>query len=166
MQPPRPPTPVLAPTESNIFVPGPSTNPQINQFTDQFAAFLGPKSSSKPGQLNLSNPHVPQHQSLPQIKFLDATQLPITNFPINFSSSPNRSANPPPVIARYHLVNSQVHVIPPSIPPQVATLNKPPRNPVCSPQAHPLPCPNAQKLPLNHKLNLNLRHFPQNKPPM
>ena len=39
MQSSRPVTPVLASTKSNIFVPDPSTNPPVNQFTDQFAAF-------------------------------------------------------------------------------------------------------------------------------
>ena len=52
MQPPRPPTPVMAPTNF-IFVPDFSTNSQVNQF-------LGPKSSSVPGQLHMWMPHVPQ----------------------------------------------------------------------------------------------------------
>ena len=58
MQPPRPPTPVMALTNS-IFKPDFSTNRQVNQF-------LGPKSSSVPGQFHLSIPHVPQQQNPPQ----------------------------------------------------------------------------------------------------
>ena len=118
-----------------------------------------------PGQLNLSNPHVPQQQRLPQFNFHNTTQLPNTHLPMNFSSFPNRKVNPLPVVAPHHLVNSQVPVIPPSIAPQVPALNKPPRNHVCSPQTHPLPCPNAPKFPLNRNPDLNLWSFPQNKPP-
>ena len=55
LQPPLPPTPVIAPTNS-ISVPAFSTNPHVNQF-------LGPKSSSVPGQLHMSMPHIPQHSS-------------------------------------------------------------------------------------------------------
>ena len=156
---------MLASAKSIIFVPDSSTNPQVNQFTDQFAALLGPKISSMPGQLNLSNTHVPQQQILPQFNFHKATHLPNTHFPINFSSSPNRNVNPPPVIARHHLVNSQVPTIPPSIASQVPTLKKPPRNPVCFPQTHPLPCLNVPKFPLNRKPDPNLSRFPHNKPP-
>ena len=161
----RPPTPMPASAKSNIFVPDPSTNPQVNQFTDQFAALLGPKISSMPGQINLSNTHVPQKQNLPQFNFHKATHLPNTHFPINFSSSPNRNVKPLPVIAPHHLVNSKVPTIPPSIAPQVPTLKKPTRNPVCSPQTHPLPCLNVPKLPLNRKPGLNVWRFPHNKPP-
>ena len=164
MQSPRSPNPVLAPTESKFFVLDPSTNPLLYQFTDQFAVFLGPKSSSMHGKLNLSNPHVPQQQSLPRINFHNAIQSHNTHLQIN-SSSPNRNVNPPPVIAPLHLVNYQVPVIPPSIASQVLTLNKPPRNPVCSPQAHQLPCPNAPKLHLNRNPDLNWWRFPQNKHP-
>ena len=139
---------VLATTKSNIFVPYPLTNPQVNQFTDQFAALLGPKKSSMPGQLRLSNPHVPQQQSLPQFNFHNATQLPNTHLPINFSSSLNRNVNPPPIIAPHHLFKSQVPIIPLIMAPQVPTFNEPPQNPVCSPQIHPLPCPNATSLTL------------------
>ena len=148
MQSPRPPTPVLATTKSNIFVPDQLTNAQVNQFTDQFAALLGPKNSSMPGQLRLSNPHVPQQQSLPQFNFHNATQFANTHLPINFSSSPNRNVNPPPVIAPQHLFNSQIPIIPLIMAPQVPTFNKPPQNPVCSPQILPLPCPNATSLTL------------------
>ena len=125
-------------TNSNIFVPDPSTNQQVNQLTDQFAVLLGPKSSSVPGQLNLSNIHVPQ-QSLPQFKFHDATQLPNNHLPINFSPFPSRNVNRPPTIAPQYLVNSQVPVIPTSIAPQVPTLDKTPRNTFRLPPAHPLP---------------------------
>ena len=131
MQSPRPPTLVLAPTKSNILVPETSTNPQVNQITDQIAALLGPKSSSMPGQLKLFNPHGSQQQSLPQYNLHNATQLPNKHLPIKFSSSPNRNVNTPSAISLHHLDNSEVPVIPPSIAPQVPFLKKPPRNPVC-----------------------------------
>ena len=116
-----------------------------------------------PGQLNLSNIHVPQ-QSLPQFNFHNVTQLPNTHIPINFSPFPSRNVNRPPIIAPHHLVNSQVPVIPPSIAPQVPTLNERPRNPISPPPAHPIPCPTAPKLPLNLNPDLNLWRFPQNNP--
>ena len=126
---------------------------------------LGSEGLNMPGQLNLSNPHLPQQKSLPQITFHNATQLLNTHLPMKFSSSPNRNVNPQPVIAPHHLVNSHVPIIPPSIAPQVPTLNRPAQNPVCSPQAHPLPCTNAPKLPLIRNPDLNLWRFPLKKPP-
>ena len=118
-----------------------------------------------PGQLNLSNPHVPKQQSLPRFNFYNETKIPNTHLPINFSSSLNKNLNPPPVIAPHHLVNSQFPVIPPSIAPHVSNLKKPPRNRVCSPQAYPSSCPNAPKFPLNRKPDLNLWRLPRYKPP-
>ena len=73
MQPPRPPTPVMAPTNS-IFLPDFSTNPQVNQF-------LGPKSSSFPCQLHMSMPHVQQQQNLTQSNIPHQTQVPIAHSP-------------------------------------------------------------------------------------
>ena len=71
LQPRRPPTPVIAPTNS-IFLPDFSTNPQVNQF-------LGPKSSSVPGQLHMSMPHVPQQQNPSQSNTPRQTQVPIAH---------------------------------------------------------------------------------------
>ena len=164
MQPPQPPTLVKAPANS-IFVPNFSTKPQVNQFTDQFAAFLGPKISSMPGQLHLSIPQVLQQQNPAQKNIPRQTQFPNTHLPPNFYPSLNPHVVQPIVIPSHHLVNSQVPIIPPSIAPQKPSLNKTTQNPVCSPQAHPLQRPNAPKLPLNRNPDLNLWHFPQNKPP-
>ena len=105
------------------------------------------------------------NNKVPQFKFHNATQLPNTHPLVNFSSSSNQNTNQPPVIAPHHLVNCQVPVIPPSIAPQVPTLNKLTRNPIFSPQVYPLPCPNALKSSFNSNPDPNLWHFPQNKPP-
>ena len=74
-QPPRPRTPVMAPTNS-IFVPNFSTNPQVNQI-------LGPKSSSVPGQLHMSMPHVPQLLNPSQSNIPSQTQVHIAHSPHN-----------------------------------------------------------------------------------
>ena len=55
MQSPRPPTPVVAPLNSNTFDSDLSKNPQVNQFQDQSPALLGPKISSIHIQLNFSD---------------------------------------------------------------------------------------------------------------
>ena len=103
MQPPRPPTPVIAPTNS-IFVPDFSTNPQVNQF-------LGPKSSSVPGQLHMSMPHVPQQQNQSQSNTLRQTQVPVAHSPHNVPPPLNPLVNPPPVIPPKQLFNPQPPVI-------------------------------------------------------
>ena len=69
----RQPTPVMAPTNSN-FMPEVSTNPKKKQF-------LGPKSSSVPGQLHLSIPHVPQQQNPLQSDIPHQTKKPYCQFP-------------------------------------------------------------------------------------
>ena len=113
MQPPRPPTPVIAPTNS-IFVPEFSTNPQVNQF-------LGPKSSSVPGQLHMSVPHVPQLQNPSQSNIPHQKQVPIAHSPHNVPAPLNPLVNPPPVIPPQHLFNPQPPVIPSPIPASTAT---------------------------------------------
>ena len=87
MQPPRPPTPVMA-TTNPIFVPDFSTNPQVNQF-------LVPKSSSVPGQLHMSIPHVPQQQDPPQSNIPHQTQVPIAHSPHNVPQPLKPLVNPP-----------------------------------------------------------------------
>ena len=56
LQPPRPPTPVMALLNSNIFAPGFSTNPQATEITNQSAVHLRPKSSDMPDQLHTLSP--------------------------------------------------------------------------------------------------------------
>ena len=145
------PNPVLAPTDS-LFVPEFSTKPQVNWF-------LGPKSSSVP----LSILHVRQQQNPPQSNIPNATQLPNTHLPHNFSPFLNPHVVQPPVISPLYLVNSQVPVIPLSIAPQVPTL-KNTAKPRLLPPTQPLPCPTARKLPLNRNPDLNLWCFHQNSP--
>ena len=113
MQPPRPPTPVMTPTNS-IFVPNVSTNPQVNQF-------LGPKSSSVPGQLHMSMPHFPQLLNPSQSNIPHQTQVPIAHSPHNIPPPLNSLVNPPPVFPSQHLFIPQPPVIPsPPPPPQRA----------------------------------------------
>ena len=161
MQPPRPPTPVLAPTNS-IFVPDFSTNPQINKF-------LGPKSSSVPCHLHMSSPHVPQQQNPPQSNIPLQTQVPITHSSHNVPPPLNPLVNPPPVFPPQQLYNSQPPVVPSPIPVSATTYlpvpNIPQQNIVPSPQTRLVPCPTAQKPPQNCNLDLNLWCFPQYKPP-
>ena len=158
MQPPRPPTPVMAPTNS-IFVPNVSTNPQVNQF-------LGPKSSSVPGQLHKSMHHVPQLLNPSQSNFPHQTQVPIAHSPHNIPPPLNPLVNPPPVFPSQHLFIPQPPVIPSPPPASTATYlsvpNIPQQNIVHSPQARLLPCPTALKLPLNRNTDYNLWRFPQN----
>ena len=104
MQHPRPPKPVMAPTDSN-FVPEFSTGPQVNQF-------LGPKSSSVPGQLHLSIPHVQQQQNPPQSRIPHRTQITIAHSPHNVPPPLNPLVNPPPVILPQQLFNPQPPVTP------------------------------------------------------
>ena len=159
LQPPRPPTPVIAPTNS-IFLPDFSTNPQVNQF-------LGPKSPSRPGQLHMSLPHVPQQQNPSQSNTPHQTQVPNAHFAHNVTSPLNRPVNPPPVFPPQQLINTQPSVIPSPIPASTATYLSVPnipqqnKNIVQSPQARLLPCPTALKRPLDPNLDLNLGRFPQ-----
>ena len=104
MQPPRPPTPVMAPTNS-FFVPDFSTNPRINQF-------LGPKNSSVPCQLHMSTPHVPQQQNLTQSNIPHQTQVPIAHSSHNVPRTLNPLVNPPPVFPPQQLCNPQPPVVP------------------------------------------------------
>ena len=99
MQPPRPPTPVMAPTNS-IFVPNFSTNPQINQF-------LGPKSSSVPFQLHMSMPHVLQQQNPPQSNISHQTEVLIARSSYNVPPLLNPLVNTPPVFPPQQLYNPQ-----------------------------------------------------------
>ena len=161
MQPPRPQTPVMVPTNS-FFVPDFSTNPQIKQF-------LGLKTSSVPGQLHMSMPHVPQLLNPSQSNTPHQTQVPIAHPPHNVPPSLIPHVNPPPVILPQQLFNPQPPVIPSSIPASTATYlpvpNIPQQNIVHSPQAHLVPCPTAPKRPLNRSADLNLWRFPHNTPP-
>ena len=161
MQLPRPPTPVMAPTNS-IFVPDFSPNPQVNQF-------LGPKSSSVPCQLHMSTPHNPQQQNPPQSNIPHQTQIPIAHSPHKVCPPPNALVNPTPVIPPQQLFNPQPPVISTPIPASTAIYltvpNIPQQNFVQSPQTRLVPCPTAQKPPLNCNLDLNLCSFPQDKPP-
>ena len=158
MQPPRPPTPVMAPTNS-LLVPDFSTNPQVNQF-------LGPKSSSVPCQLHKSMLHVQQQQNLTQSNIQHQTQVPIAHSPHKFPPPVNPLVNPPPVFPPQQLFIPQPPVIPSPPPASTATYlpvpNIPQQNNVHSPQARLLPCPTAPKLPLNRNPDLNLWRFPQN----
>ena len=161
MQPPRSPTPVIALTNS-IFVSDFSTNPQVNQF-------LGPKSSSAPGQLHLSIPHVPQQQTPTQSTIPHQTQDPNALSPHDVATPVHPLMNPPPVIPPQQLFNPQPPVIPSSISASTATYlsvpNIPQQNIVYSPQAGLVPCSSALKRPLNRNRDLNLWRFPQNTPP-
>ena len=152
MQLPRPPTPVMAPTNS-IFVPDFSTNPQVNQF-------LGPKSSSVPCHLHMSMPHVPQQQNLPQGNIPHQTQVPIAHSLHNFPQSLNPLVNLPPEFPPQQLYNLQTPVVPSPIPASATTYlpvpNIPQQNIVHSPQTDLVPCPTAQKPPKNCNLDLNL----------
>ena len=144
------------------FVPESSTNPQVNQF-------LGPKSSSVPGQLHLSIPHVPQQQNPPQGDILHQTQDPIAYSPHNVRRPLNPPVNLPPVIPPQQLFNPQPPVIPSPTPASTTTYLPvpviPEQNIVQSPQARLAPCPAAPKPPLNCNFDLNLWSFPQNNPP-
>ena len=113
MQPPRPPTPVMAPTNS-IFVPNVSTNPQVNQF-------LGPKSSSVPGQLHMSMPHVQQQQNLTQSHIPHQTQVPIAHSPHKVPPPLNPRVNSPLMFPSQHLFIPQPPVIPSPPPASTAT---------------------------------------------
>ena len=152
MQPSWPPTPVMAPTKS-IFVPDFSTNTPANQL-------LGPKSSSVPGQLHLSIPHVPQQQNPPQINIPLQTQVPFAHSPHYAYPPLNPFVNPPPVFPPQQLINPQPPVIPLPIPASTATFLPvpyiPEQNIVHSPQARLVPCPIAPKCPLNRNPNLSL----------
>ena len=161
MQPPRPPTPVMAPTNS-IFVPEFLTNPQVNQF-------LRPKSSSVPGHLHMSMPHVPKLLNPSQSNTPHETQVPIAHSPHNVPSPLNTLVNPPPVFPPQQLINTQPPMIPSPIPASTATYlpvpNIPQQNIVQSPQARMVPCRTAPKRPLNPNPDLNLWRFPQNTSP-
>ena len=98
-QPPRPPTPVMAPTNSS-FAPNLSTNPQVNQL-------LGPKSSSVPGQLHMSMPHFPQLLNRSQSNISHQTQFPIVHSPHNVPPLLNPLVNPPPVFPPQQLYHPQ-----------------------------------------------------------
>ena len=143
MQPPRPPTPVMAPTNS-IFAPYVSTNPQVNQF-------LGPKSNSVPCQLHMSMPHVPQQQSPPQSNIPHQTQVPVAPSSHNVPPPLHPLVNPPPVFPPQQLYNPQPPVTPSPIPASATTYlpvpNIPPQNIAHSPQIRLVPCPTAQKPP-------------------
>ena len=158
MQSPRPPTPVMALTNS-IFVPDLSTNPQVNQF-------LGPKSSSVPCQLHMSIPHVPQQQNPPQSNFPHQTHVPIAHSSHNVPQLLNPLVNPPPVFPPQQLYNPQPPMVPSPIPASATAYlpvpNIPKQNIVHSPQARLVPCPTAQRPPQNCNLDLNLWRFPQN----
>ena len=104
MQPLRPPTPVMALTNS-IFVPDFSTNPQINQF-------LGPKSSNVPCQLHMSTPHNPQQQNPPQSNIPQQKQVPIAHSSHNVPPPLNPLVNPPPAFPPQQLYNPQPPVVP------------------------------------------------------
>ena len=160
-QPPRPPTPVMAPTNS-IFVPNFSTNPQVNQF-------LGPKSSSVPGQLHMWMPHVPQLLNPSQSNIPHQTQVPIAHSPHNVPPLLNPLVNPPPVFPPQQLYNPQPPIVPSAIPASATAYlpvpNIPQQNIVHSTQTRLVPCPTAQRPPQNCNLDLNLWSFPQNKPP-
>ena len=113
VQPLRPPTPVMAPTNS-ISVPDFSTNPQINQF-------LGPKSSSVPCQLLISMPHNPQQQNSPQSNIPHQTQIPIAHSPHMVPPPLNPLVNPTPVFPPQQLYNPQPPVLPSPIPASATT---------------------------------------------
>ena len=160
MQPPRPPTPVMTPMNS-IFVPEVSTNPQVNQF-------LGPKSSSVPGQLHLSLPYVPQKQNPHQVNIPHQTQFPTAHSQHNVPPPLNPLVNPPPIIPPQKLFYPQPPMIPSPIPASTSTyLPVPniPQNIVHSPQARLVPCPIAPKRPLNRNPDLYFWRFPQNTHP-
>ena len=159
MQPPRPPTTGMAPTNSFFVF---STDPQVNQF-------LGPKSSSVPGQLHMSMPHSPQLLNPSQSNIPYQTQVPIAYSLHNVPPPLNPHVNQPPVIPPQQLFNPQPPVIPSPIPASTVTYlpvpNIPLQNIVHSPQSLLVPSPTASKLPLNPNPNLNLWRFPQNTPP-
>ena len=165
LQPPiqhlRPPTPVIAPTNSN-FVPDFSTSPQVNQI-------LGLKSSCVPGQLHMSIPHVPQQQNPLQSNLPRQTQVHIAHSPHNVPPPLNPLVKPPPVFPLQHLFNPQPPVNPSPNPASAATYlsvpNVPQQNIVHSPQARLVPSPTAPKSPLNRNPDLKLWRFPQNTPP-
>ena len=113
MQPRRPPTPVMAPTNS-MFVPDFSTNPQVDNF-------LVPKSSSVPGELHMSMPHVPQLQNPSQSNIPHQTQVPVAHSPHNVFPPLNPLVNQPPVIPSQQLFIPQPAVIPSPIPLSTAT---------------------------------------------
>ena len=85
-------------TTNSIFVPDFSTNPQVNQF-------LGLKSSSVPGQLQMSMPHVPQLLKPSQSNIPHQTQVPNARSPHNVSPPLNLLVNPPSVIPPQELFN-------------------------------------------------------------
>ena len=156
MQPHRPPTPVMAPTNS-IFVPDFSTNPQVNQF-------LGPKSSSGPGQLHMSMPHVPQLLNPSQNNIPHQTQVPIAHSPHSVPPPLKPLVNPPLVFPPQQLFNPQPPMIPSPIPASATTYLPAPQNILHSPQARLVPCPTSPKTPLNCNIDLSLWSFPQNNP--
>ena len=132
MQPRRPPTPIMAPTNC-MFVPDFSTNPQLDHF-------LGPKSSSVPAELHMSMPHVPQLQNPSQSIIPHQTQVPIAHSPHNVLPPLNPLVNQPPVNPPQQLFISQPPVIPSPIPASTATYlpvsNIPQHNTVHSAQTH------------------------------
>ena len=160
LQPPRPPTPVIAPTNS-IFIPDFSTNPQVIQF-------LGPKSSSVPGQLHMSMPHIPQLLNPSQSNIPHQTQVPIAYSPHNVPPPLKPLMNPPPVLPPQQLFNPQPPMIPSPLPASATTYlpvpQIPQQNIVNSPEARLVPCPTAPKTSLNCNLDLSLWRFPQKNP--
>ena len=169
MQTPRPPTPVMAPWNSYIFVLNFSKISKSNQIKDQSAVHLRTKKSSMPGQLHLSKPIFEQKHYPPQFNILHELQLSITHPLHNVLPPPNQLVNPPTLTPPQQLSNPQPPVIPSSIPASATTYltvpNSPEQNTVQSPQARLVPCPNAPKLPPNWNPELKLWHFPQNNPP-
>ena len=151
-----------------IFVPDFSTNPQVNQF-------LGPKSSSVPGQLHMAMPHNPQQQNPPQGNIPHQTQVPIAHSPHNVPPPLIALVNPPSVIPPQQLINPQPPVIPSPIPASTATYLPVPNIPQQKLSIHlkpawyrvlPIPEPvSRSQTPLNCNPDLNLWRFPHDNPP-
>ena len=150
----------MAPTNS-IFVPDFSTNAQVNQF-------LGPKSSSVPGQLHMSMPHVLQLLNPSQSNVPHQTQVPNAHSPHNVPPPLKPLVIPPPVFPPQQFINPRPPMIPSPIPASATNYlpvpHIPQQNIVHSPQARLVPCPTAPKTPLNFNLDLSLWRFPQNNP--
>ena len=161
MQPLRPPTPIMAPTNS-MFGPDFSTNPQVDHF-------LGPKSSSVPGEIHMSMPQVSQLQNPSQSNTIHQTQVPIAHCPHNVLPPLNPLVNQPLVIPPQQFFIPQPTVIPSAIPASTATYlpvsNIPQQKTVHSTQTRLVPCITAPKRPLNPNPDLNLLRFPQNISP-
>ena len=92
----RPPTTIMAPTNTNIFLPDVSENPQPNHTMDQPTGRLGPKSSSMPGQFHISNPRALQQQNQHRSNIPFESQLPITHPKQKVLSPPEPLEKPPP----------------------------------------------------------------------